>query len=311
MTNSTWNVIILGSGPAGLTAGIYTARADLSPLIVHGPLPGGQLMTTTDVENYPGFSKGIMGPELMDETRKQAERFGAKILEAQATKIDLSSNPFRLSFDDREELCKTLIIATGASPRLLGLDGEAKLMGYGLSTCATCDGAFFRDQEIVVVGGGDSACEESLFLTKFGKRVRLIHRRGELRASKIMANRVLSHPKIEMVWNHDLTKLHGDQKSGITGATLKNTQTGEPTDIQTNAIFYAIGHTPNSQLFKGLLEMDNNGYLLTQPQSTRTKIPGVFACGDVQDHVFRQAVTAAGTGCMAAIEAERYLGEHG
>lgn len=300
-------VIILGSGPAGLTAGLYTARANLAPLIAHGPQPGGQLTTTTHVENFPGFSEGILGPDLMDEMRKQAERFGATMLQSLATKVDFSSRPFKIWFDDKLETANAVIIATGASAKTLGLEREWELMGYGLSTCATCDGAFFRDQEIVVIGGGDSAAEEATFLTKFGKRVRLIHRRDELRASKIMAQRVLEHPKVEVLWNQVPTKLLGDKKSGITGAVLKNTKTGEESEIQCNAIFYAIGHTPNSKLFEGVLEMDENKYLITRPDSTVTNVPGVFACGDVKDHVYRQAVTAAGSGCMAAIEAERFL----
>ncbi|MCB0345699.1 MAG: thioredoxin-disulfide reductase [Bdellovibrionales bacterium] len=310
MSESARKVVILGSGPAGLTAGIYAARANLEPLIVHGPQPGGQLTTTTEVENYPGFAQGIMGPELMDEMRKQAERFEAAVEQKLATKVDLSSRPFSIWFDDEEVKAETLIIATGATARTLGLEREWELMGHGLSTCATCDGAFFRDEEIVVVGGGDSAAEEALFLTKFGKRVRLIHRRDELRASKIMAQRVLDHPKIEVVWNHHLVQLVGEKPRGITGGILENVNTGEKTEIECAAIFYAIGHTPNTDLFKGQLEMDSNGYLITKPDSTKTNVEGVFACGDVQDHVFRQAITAAGSGCMGAIEAERFLADH-
>ena len=310
MSQSKREVIILGSGPAGLTAAIYTARANLNPMVAHGMQPGGQLTTTTDVENYPGFADGIMGPELMEHMQKQAERFGAQIVAAPAVKVDLSSRPFAVHFEKGIEHTDALIIATGAKARTLGLDREWELMGYGVSTCATCDGAFFREQEIVVIGGGDSACEEASFLTKFGKRVRLVHRRDTLRASKIMQDRVLKNPKIELVWNSTVTKLIGEKKGGITGAILKNVQTGEETEIQCAAIFYAIGHTPNTDLFKGQLEMDENGYLITIPNSTKTKVPGVFACGDVQDHVFRQAVTAAGSGCMAAIEAERFLAGH-
>jgi thioredoxin reductase (NADPH) len=310
MTASIRELVILGSGPAGLTAALYTARANLKPLVVHGPQPGGQLTTTTLVENFPGFIEGIFGPELMSNMEKQAERFGAEIVQRRATKVDLSKRPFTLWFDDQEIKTKALIISTGATGKTLKLPRESELMGYGLSTCATCDGAFFRDQEIVVIGGGDSACEEALFLTKFGSRVRLIHRRDQLRASKIMADRVLNHPKIEVIWDHTMTELLGDQKSGITGAILENTKTGAKQEIQCAAIFYGIGHTPNTELFKGVLDCDENGYLLTKPHSTATNITGVFACGDVQDHVYRQAITAAGTGCMAAIETERFLAEH-
>lgn len=304
-------VVILGSGPAGLTAAIYASRANLNPLLAYGPLAGGQLTTTTDVENFPGFAEGIMGPELMEEMRKQAERFGTQFLQKKATEVELDKSPIRVHFDDMIVETQALIIATGATAKTLNLDREWELMGYGLSTCATCDGAFFHDQEIVVVGGGDSAAEEALFLTKFGKRVRLIHRRDELRASKIMADRVLKNEKIEVLWNQTITKLLGDKKTGITGAELKNTVTGETTTIECNGIFYAIGHTPNTEIFTKYLECDENGYLITQPNSTKTSIPGVFACGDVQDHVFRQAVTAAGSGCMAAIEAERWLAHSG
>ncbi len=304
------NVIILGSGPAGLTAGIYAARANLEPSIVQGSQPGGQLTTTTEVENFPGFAHGIQGPELMEQMRLQAERFGASVVTRSVTKVDLSSRPFRVWFDDLEEKAASLIIATGATAKTLGLPRENELMGYGLSTCATCDGAFFKEQEIIVIGGGDSACEEAMFLTKFGSRVRLVHRRGELRASKIMVDRTLAHPKIEIVWNHTLVELQGDRKQGVTGGVFKNTQTGERSVLTCSAIFYAIGHTPNTALFKNLLEMDENGYLLTEPRSTKTNIPGVFACGDVADHVYRQAITAAGTGCMAALDAQRFLLEH-
>jgi thioredoxin reductase (NADPH) len=301
------DVIILGSGPAGLTAAVYAARANLSPLLFHGPLPGGQLTTTTEVENYPGFAKGIMGPELMDEMRKQAERFGTEIVQAVVEKVELGSQPFVVRAGNREERCRVLLIASGASPRKFGLPKEQELMGYGLSTCATCDGAFFRDAEIVVIGGGDSACEEAGFLTKFGKRVRVVHRRDELRASKIMAERLLKNPKVEMVWNHIPVELLGDPKGGLKGVVVEDVKSKARTTLDCAAVFYAIGHIPNSQLFKGQLELDENGYILTKANSTQTNIPGVFACGDVQDHVYRQAVTAAGSGCMGAIEAERYL----
>ena len=310
-SENSHKVLILGTGPAGLTAALYTARAQLAPYVLEGPQPGGQLTITTDVENYPGFPDGVMGPDLMDMMRKQSARFGAQIDQKLATKVDLSSRPFRVWFDDEEHTTETLIISTGATARTLGLDRESELMGFGLSTCATCDGAFFRDQEIVVVGGGDSACEEAIFLTRFGSRVRMVLRRDEFRASKIMAERAIEHPKIEIIYNHQMVELLGDQKSGITGAILEHSETKERTEISCAAIFYAIGHTPNSELFKDILEMDENGYLITAADSTQTKIEGVFACGDVQDHVYRQAVTAAGTGCMAAIEAERWLTEHG
>lgn len=303
------HVIILGTGPAGLTAGIYTARANLAPLIIQGPQPGGQLTTTTDVENFPGFSDGIMGPDLMTEMEKQAVRFGSKIITGWISEVDLSQKPYKLRTDSEEFSCDALIIATGATAKTLTLPREAELMGFGLSTCATCDGAFFRDQEIVVIGGGDSACEEAAFLTKFGSRVRVILRRDEFRASKIMIERVLKNPKIEVLYNQNVIELLGDRKAGITGAKLKHSQTGEESTIDCAAIFYAIGHTPNTDLFKGKLEMDQNGYLITKPNSTKTNIAGVFACGDVQDHEWRQAITAAGSGCMGAIEAERYLAE--
>jgi len=307
--NTTRELVILGSGPAGYTAAVYAARANLAPLLAYGPQAGGQLTTTTDVENFPGFSKGIMGPELMEEMRKQSEKFGTEFLAKKATAVELDCRPFKIYFDDQVIETKSLIIATGASAKTPGIEREWELMGYGVSTCATCDGAFFKDQEIVVVGGGDSACEEAMFLTKFGKRVRLIHRRDELRASKIMADRTLKNPKIEPIWNSQITKLIGDKKTGITGAELENLKTGEKTTIECAAIFFAIGHTPNSQIFTKYLKADENGYLLTNPNSTSTSIPGVFASGDIQDHVFRQAITAAGSGCMAAMECERWLAE--
>jgi len=302
-------IVILGSGPAGLTAALYTARANLEPLVASGPQPGGQLMITTDVENFPGFSEGILGPELMKEMTAQAERFGTETLSALATKVELESNPFRIHFPDQVVETDCLIVSTGATAKTLGLEKDSELMGFGLSTCATCDGAFFQDEEIVVIGGGDSACEEALYLTKFGKRVRLVHRRDELRASKIMADRVLAHEQIEVLWNRQLVDLLGDKSSGLTGGILEDTQSGEKEEIECAAIFYAIGHTPNTGLFKGQLDMDDTGYLVTKGDSTATNIEGVFACGDVQDNVFKQAITAAGTGCMAAIEAEKFLAE--
>lgn len=304
------NVIILGSGPAGLTAAVYTARANLNPLLVHGPLPGGQLTTTTDVENFPGFPEGIMGPDLMENMEKQAKRFGAEIMVDIVTEANISEKPITLKTQSGKTLTSdVLIIATGANPKYLGLDAEKELLGYGVSTCATCDGAFFRDVQIAVVGGGDSACEEALFLTRFASKVYLVHRRDELRASKIMADRVKAHEKIEILWNSQLKNITGAKKGGVTGIDLVNSQTNEEYHKECKAVFIAIGHTPNSDLFKDVLETDENGYIIPKPNSTATSIEGVYACGDVQDHVFRQAITAAGTGCMAAIEAERYLEE--
>ncbi len=300
-------VIILGSGPAGLTAAIYTARANLSPLLIHGPLPGGQLTTTTEVENFPGFPEGVMGPDLMQLMEKQAVRFGTEVLIDRVTFADLSTRPFTLKSDKHSFTCDALIVATGATPKLLGLPCEKVLMGYGLSTCATCDGAFFRNKVIMVVGGGDSACEEANFLTRFGSKVLLVHRRDSLRASKIMQDRVLNNPKVVPLWNRAVKDIIGSKESGVTGVVLTDTQSGVEERVQSDAVFVAIGHSPNSELFKGALDMDPNGYLKPKPNSTATNIAGVFACGDVQDHVFRQAITAAGSGCMAAIEAERWL----
>ncbi len=301
-------VIIVGSGPAGLTAAIYTARANLDPICYTGMLPGGQLMTTTDVENYPGFPEGRMGPQLMDDFRKQAERFGAKMEDNLVEKVDLTQKPFKVwpagSADPVE--AETVIVSTGAEPKLLKLDKEAELMGRGLSTCATCDGAFFRDKVIAVVGGGDSAMEEATFLTRFASKVYLLHRRDEFRASKIMQERALANEKIEVIYNTTVSEyLSADGK--LTGAKLKDTVNGEETDLELDGLFLAIGHTPNTELFKDQLDMDENGYLLVKPGTSLTNIEGVFACGDCQDHVYRQAITAAGTGCMAAIDAERWI----
>ncbi|MBN8547690.1 MAG: thioredoxin-disulfide reductase [Deltaproteobacteria bacterium] len=309
MTNAAQHhkVIILGSGPSGLTAAIYTARANLSPLLIHGPLPGGQLTTTTEVENFPGFPEGIMGPDLMQTMEKQAARFGTTIVVDTVIEANIKSRPFTLKTNSATYTCDALIISTGATPKYLGLENERKMMGYGVSTCATCDGAFFRNKIIAVNGGGDSACEEANFLTRFGSKVYLIHRRGELRASKIMRDRVMQNPKIEILWNKQIVDIAGSREAGVTSLKLKDTQSGEVSDFAADALFVAIGHSPNSSLFKGQLKMDENGYIVPKPNSTATDVEGVFASGDVQDHVFRQAITAAGTGCMAAIEAERWL----
>jgi thioredoxin reductase (NADPH) len=313
-------VVIIGSGPAGLTAAIYTARANLSPLLIDAPAdtekqttPGGQLMITTDVENYPGFSEGIQGPDLMVEFRKQAERFGTEFLEEWITKVDLSERPFKLYAQDKVVKAEALIIASGASAKWLGVPGEAKTPqgfgGNGVSACATCDGPLpaFRNKHLVVVGGGDTAMEEATFLTRYAKRVFVVHRRDKLRASKIMQDKAFGNDKIEFIWNTELVAILGTQEQGVTGVHLRNVQTGEERIFDCEGVFIAIGHQPNTDLFKGQIEMDEVGYIRTSHRSTATNIPGVFACGDVQDSVYRQAVTAAGTGCMAAIDAERFL----
>jgi len=315
-------VVILGSGPAGLTAAVYAGRAQLEPLVIDGPQPGGQLTITTDVENYPGFADGIMGPELMEQFRGQALRFGTEIINTWIDRVDLSARPFTLfgkESEDSDEVttlikADTLIVSTGASAKWLGIPGEAPvpegLGGNGVSACATCDGFFFRGKPIVVVGGGDTAMEEALFLTKFASKVTLVHRRGEFRASKIMQERVLTHEKIEVLWNTEVKEIGGTKEAGVENVTLFSNQTKETTVFPTEGVFIAIGHQPNTSLFKGLLDMDDIGYLITDGRTMRTNIAGVFACGDAQDSYYRQAVTAAGTGCMAAIDAERFLVEH-
>jgi thioredoxin reductase (NADPH) len=315
-------VVIMGSGPAGLTAAIYASRAQLEPLVIDGPQPGGQLTITTDVENYPGFKNGIMGPVLMDEFREQAIRFGTEIINTWIDRVDLSQRPFTLygkESQDTEEIttlikADTLVISTGASAKWLGIPGEEPvpegLGGNGVSACATCDGFFFRGKPIVVVGGGDTAMEEALFLTKFASKVTVVHRRDDFRASKIMADRVKNHEKIDILWNTEVTAILGSKETGVESITISNNQTSETSDYPTQGVFVAIGHKPNTDLFKGVLDMDEVGYLITEGKTMRTNIPGVFACGDAQDAYYRQAITAAGTGCMAAIDAERFLAEN-
>lgn len=300
-----YETIILGSGPAGLTAAIYAARSRCCPLMIHGLQPGGQLTTTTAVDNFPGFPEGIDGPDLMEKMKLQAERFGTQFVEGDVTKVDLQERPFRIWVEGELYRCLSLIITTGASPKLLGLGNEESLYGKGVSVCATCDGFFYRDREVVVVGGGDTAMEEAVFLTRFAKKVTVVHRRDSLRATPVLADRALGNKAINFKWDSELTEILTDT-SGVTGTRIKNLKTGKETKMNCDGIFIAIGHRPNTSLFKGQLEMDNEGYLLTK-NGTETNISGVFAAGDVQDQQFRQAVTAAGTGCMAAIQAERFL----
>ena len=308
MTDKTIHkTIIIGSGPAGLTAAIYAARANLNPIVFEGNQPGGQLTITTDVENYPGFPDGVLGPDMMDLFRKQAQKFGAECFYKHVSKVDFSSSPFKVYVQDEEHLAESVIISTGASARMLGLEAEKDLVGYGISTCATCDGYFFKDKEIVVVGGGDSAMEEASFLTKFASKVTLIHRREDFRASKIMIDRVLDNSKIEIIKNAVVTDILGSQKDGVSSIVLKDTTDGEERNFDCDGVFYGIGHKPNTDQFKGIINLDDQGYIITNPGSTLTNVAGVFACGDVQDSHYRQAITAAGSGCMAAIDAEKYL----
>ncbi len=303
------NVIIIGSGPAGLTAAIYAARANLKPLVFEGNQPGGQLTISTEVENYPGFPKGITGPELMDLFREQAQRFGAETVFKNVTKVDFSNKPFKVWIGDEEYSSDSIIIATGASAMMLGLESEKKLFGYGISACATCDGFFYKEKKVLVIGGGDSALEEALFLTKFASEVWLVHRRDEFRGSKIMRDRVFKHPKIHVHWNSVVDEFLGTTESGLTGVILKDTKTGETREDPCDGVFIAIGHRPNTTIFEGVVDLDEKKYIITMPDSTATSIPGVFACGDVQDYKYRQAVTAAGSGCAATIDAEHFLEE--
>src|SRR5713101_3908628 len=310
MADEVNRLVILGSGPAGLTAALYSSRANLSPLLIEGAEPGGQLTITTEVENYPGFEKGIQGPEMMDVFRRQATRFGTRFLFGAATAVDLRKYPFELTVEKETVRCESLIIATGASAKLLGIESEKRLMGYGVSACATCDGAFFKNKEVLVVGGGDTAIEEATFLTRFCTKVTIVHRRDQLRASKIMQDRARKNPKIAFIWDSVIDEIQGEPKTGVSGARLKNLKTGATTESKVDGVFMAIGHQPNTAIFQGQLDSDDLGYLKVRPGSTSTSIAGVFAAGDVADRVYRQAVTAAGTGCMAALDAERWLEAH-
>ncbi len=302
-------VIVIGSGPAGDTAALYTGRAEMKPLVIQGFPPGGQLTITTDVENYPGFPDGIMGPEMVELFKKQAERFGAEYLAGQVSSVDFSKRPFKLTMDDGSDYyAKAVIIATGATAKFLGLESEDKLMGRGVSACATCDGFFFKDEELVVIGGGDTAMEEATFLTKFASKVHVVHRRDELRASKIMQDRAFANPKIDFIWNSTVDEVLGVEEGQVKGVKLRNLLSDEITEMPVGGLFIAIGHKPNTELFEGILDLNETGYIITH-DGTKTNIPGVFAAGDAQDWTYRQAVTAAGTGCMAAIDAERFLAE--